>query len=199
VLVFTTSNEKCTNINKSSKLLIEAYDLPYTPEELAARNLSRQLTKWKECKFLPGALELLQYLDANNIPIALATSSTTIGFERKTAHLDHGFKFFGEHIVTGDDARIPNGRGKPFPDIWLTALKSLNSKLDSVDIQPHECLVFEDALPGIIAGKAAGAYVIWVPDERALKVMDGEEYEHIGDQGVILRSLEHFKPKDFGL
>lgn len=156
--------------------------------------------KWSKAQFLPGALELLQYLTENEVPIALATSSNKINFERKTAHLQHGFKLFGEHIVTGDDERIPKGRGKPFPDIWLTALKSLNAVSgEEEDIEPHECLVFEDALPGITAGKAAGAYVIWVPDERALKVMNGEEIEHIGDKGVILKSLTEFNPKDYGL
>lgn len=186
----------------ASRLLIEAYDLPYTPEELIAKNIAKQEQKWKKCAFLPGAQELLQYLKLNKVPIALATSSNRINFERKTGHLQKdGFELFGEHIVTGDDPRVPKGRGKPFPDIWLAALKSLNAQLPegATEIKPEECLVFEDALPGITAGKAAGAYVIWVPDQRALKVMDGEEHSHIGDQGVILSSLKEFDPKKYGL
>lgn len=172
--------------------------MPFTPEELFARNIGKQETKWSKCAFLPGALELLKYLDDNKIPFALATSSNTINFKRKTAHLQHGFQLFRHHVVTGDDPRVPKGRGKPHPDIWLAALKSLNEEQE-IEIEPEECLVFEDALPGIIAGKAAGAHVIWIPDERALKVLNGEEHEHISDRGVILKSLEEFDPKNYGL
>lgn len=166
------------------------------------RNLSKQESKWSKCQFLPGARELLQYLDTSKIPMALATSSNRYNYERKTGHLKQdGFDLFGEHIVTGDDERVPKGRGKPFPDIWLAALKSLNSQLteDQPEIKPDECLVFEDALPGLTAGKAAGAYVIWVPDERALKILDGDEHEHIADQGIILSSLKEFDPSKYGL
>jgi pseudouridine-5'-monophosphatase len=164
--------------------------------------LKKQESKWSKCKFLPGARELLQYLHANHIPIALATSSNRYNYERKTGHLrEVGFDMFGTHIVTGDDERVPKGRGKPFPDIWLAALKSLNSQLKSgePEIQPKECLVFEDAVPGLTAGKAAGAFVIWVPDQRALEILDGDEHKHIGDQGVILSSLKDFDPSKYGL
>jgi len=37
------------------------------------------------------------------------------------------FKVFPEGcIITGDDMRIPRGRGKPLPDIYLLALKTVN-------------------------------------------------------------------------
>ncbi|CAM9012272.1 unnamed protein product [Wickerhamomyces anomalus] len=159
---------------EASRLLIEAYDLPYTPEELIEKNIKKQVG------------QILK---------------TLINFERKTGHLKDIFKLFGEHIVTGDDERIPKGRGKPFPDIWLTALKSLNSQLKEgeTDIKADQCLVFEDALPGLIAGKSAGAFVIWVPDHRALKVMNGEEHDHIKDHGEILSSLTEFSKEKYGL
>lgn len=162
-------------------------------------NLERQESKWGSCAFLPGALELLQWLQENKIALALATSSNKYNYERKTAHLQHGFSIFGEHIVTGDDPRVPQGRGKPFPDIWIAALKSLNSKIEGEPILPEECLVFEDAVPGLAAGRAAGAFVVWVPDQRALKVLNGTEEELVGGQGVILKSLEEFKPEEYFL
>lgn len=183
-------------------MLIEAYDLPYTPEELVKANIARQESKWSHCKFLPGARELLKYLHEKKVPIALATSSNRYNYERKTGHLrEDGFDLFGEHIVTGDDERVPKGRGKPYPDIWLAALESLNSQLKEGEdeIKPEECLVFEDAVPGITAGKAAGAHIIWVPDDRALKVLDGEEHSHLtSEQGIILSSLTEFKPSEYG-
>lgn len=183
--------------------------LPYTPEQLFAETTRRQETLWHATEFMPGALELLQHLVANNVPIALATSSHRYNFTLKTKHLtDNGFALFGKHVVVGDDTRIPKGRGKPFPDIWLVALESLNAEkraeaqekgIPFEDIKPEECLVFEDGVPGVTAGRAAGATVIWVPDTRALEVLNGREIDIIGDQGEILESLHMLDKKKYGL
>lgn len=183
--------------------------MPYTPEELFKETSKRQKTLWHKTAFMPGAAELLAHLAEHNIPIALATSSHRLNFTLKTQHLnDGGFKLFGQHIVVGDDPRIPAGRGKPHPDIWLVALESLNAERcaaaveagrEYTDIKPEECLVFEDGVPGVTAGKAAGATVIWVPDARALKVLNGREVDIIGDRGEILESLAHLDKSKYGL
>ncbi len=159
-----------------------------------------QETKWPHVKFLPGALELLQYLDKSDVPFALATSSHRHNFNLKTGHLGHGFELFRHHIVVGDDPRVPKGRGKPKPDIWFAALKSINDERveeGKEELKPEECIVFEDGVPGVTAGRAAGSYVIWVPDKRALSVLNGTEKEIIGDQGEILGSLIDFEPTKY--
>jgi pseudouridine-5'-monophosphatase len=72
------------------------------------------------------------------------------------------------------------------------ALESLNAERRSKglnDITPEECLGFEDGVPGVQAGRAAGCTVIWVPHAEALKVLDGKEKDIIGDQGEIPASL----------
>jgi HAD superfamily hydrolase (TIGR01509 family) len=50
-------------------------------------------------------------------------------------------------VVTWSD--VPQGRGKPAPDIFLLAAKSLG-------VAPQSCLVYEDAGIGIIAALSAG-------------------------------------------
>ena len=49
--------------------------------------------------------------------------------------------------------------------MYLAALQSLNSTRDSdaEPIMPNECLVFEDSVAGVEAGRRAGMRVIWVP------------------------------------
>jgi len=84
------------------------------------------------------------------------------------------------HIVVGDDHRIPKGRGKPLPDIYLLALQAINESLDAEGdgerpITPEECLVFEDSVPGVEAGRRAGMRVVWVPHPGLLEVYRGQE------------------------
>jgi pseudouridine 5'-phosphatase len=185
----------------AAQKLIDWAQLPLTPDQLFALTSQKQAKLWPSTQFLPGALELLRYLKERDIPIALATSSHRRNYELKTNHLRDGFDLFGDHIVVGDDVRIPQGRGKPFPDIWLTALESLNIErrtLNLEEISPTECLVFEDGVPGVLAGKAAGCRVIWVPDPRALAVL-GDEAKELIDGHDMLTSLNEFDKNKYGL
>jgi pseudouridine-5'-monophosphatase len=112
--------------------------------------------------------------------IALATSSHKPNYDIKTRHLSHIFSaFHDERKVLGDDPRIPEGRGKPAPDIFLLALKTINDGIrrdgNEPEIKPEECLVFEDSVPGIEAGRRAGMRVVWVPHPGLLKEYHGRE------------------------
>lgn len=115
------------------------------------------------------------------VHIALATSSHSKNFELKSGHLTDLFKAFPQpHRVLGDDPRIGKGRGKPLPDIYLLALETINEDLRSkgeAEIKPEECLVFEDAVPGVEAGRRAGMQVVWVPHPGLLEAYKGREGE----------------------
>lgn len=82
----------------------------------------------------------------------------------KTAHLGEVFECFERKIVCADDAKY-NMKGKPAPDVFLTAAKELLGR--DVGMPEDQCtdgqkeerakgLVFEDAIPGLQAGKRAG-------------------------------------------
>ncbi|KOG98284.1 haloacid dehalogenase superfamily protein DI49_3337 [Saccharomyces eubayanus] len=176
--------------------VIEHYGLPITLKEYEERNISLQSLKWGTCEFLPGAFDLLKYLKSKGIPIALCTSSNKSKFLGKTSHLSHGFDLF-DAIVTGDDPRIPKGRGKPFPDVWQLGLKELNEKYHT-DIKPDECMVFEDGIPGVQSGKAFGAHVIWVPHPEAHAVL-GDTKTLLAGKGELLSSLEELEKAKYGL
>jgi pseudouridine-5'-monophosphatase len=81
----------------------------------------------------------------------------------KTGHLTEVFGCFEEKVVCGDD--FPGKmKGKPEPDIFLTAAREqLGRKVgEHVECSEEEReergkgLVFEDAIPGMQAGKRAG-------------------------------------------
>jgi len=114
------------------------------------------------------------------VHIALATSSHEANFRLKTSHLTDLFSVFdSQRRVLGDDKRIPPGRGKPLPDIYLLALQTINQTLppNEPPIKPEECLVFEDSVPGVEAGRRAGMRVIWCPHPMLKKEYAGREAE----------------------
>jgi len=116
------------------------------------------------------------------IKIALASSSHRLNYQLKTKHLSELFSVFpDENVVLGDDPRIKAGRGKPAPDIYLLALKTINDVIRREGkedvIKPEECMVFEDAVPGVEAGRRAGMQVIWCPHPGLLQEYQGREKE----------------------
>ncbi|KKK23830.1 hypothetical protein P175DRAFT_0503213 [Aspergillus ochraceoroseus IBT 24754] len=160
--------------------------LPISQDEYAAKVAALQAVYFPESQPLPGVKTLLSKLvstQATDQPvyIALATSSHKRNYHLKTDHLQDLFSVFPEpQRVLGDDPRIGKGRGKPLPDIYLLALETINATLrerGEKEIAPEECLVFEDAVPGVEAGRRAGMRVVWVPHLGLLEAYKGREAE----------------------
>ena len=70
----------------------------------------------------------------------------------------HNLRDYFSCIITGTDVL----RGKPNPDIYLAVAQEL-------DVSPARCLVFEDIVAGILAGKNAGMRVCAVEDEYSVQ------------------------------
>lgn len=183
----------------ANKIFHDWAGLPITQEEYVAENSALQQTKFPGAKPLPGVVELLanlgrtRYWEVSDkqsqgsqqgkpqrVHIALATSSHQRNFRLKTDHLSDFFSVFpAERRVLGDDQRLQPGRGKPLPDIFLLALKTVNDSLPKGEtpIKPEECLVFEDSVPGVEAGRRAGMRVVWAPHPMLKKEYTGRERE----------------------
>lgn len=112
---------------------------------------------------VPGALTYLDALGALGVPRVLATSAVPVNVEAVMARLGLAGRF--EAIVTAVDVR----HGKPDPEIYRTAA-------GRVGADPARCLVVEDALPGVVAGKAAGA--------ACLGLMTSESAERLQASGA---------------
>ena len=108
-------------------------------------------------KLAPGVERYLNYLKENNIPFTIATASeiNNVNFFIKEFQLD---KWFDIIKIVYDDGTF---RGKPEPDIYLKASEALN-------IQPDNCIVFEDALSGVQSAQRAGVkeIIAVVPEGR---------------------------------
>jgi pseudouridine-5'-monophosphatase len=149
--------------------------LPISREQFALELSEKMRTLFPNCQPLPGAEKLLSNLkrahcatSGDRIRLALASSTKLESYELKvsgprTKKLLNIFQ--PNNRILGDDPRVPKDRAKPAPDIYLIALKSLNSAADFKEkpIMPNECLVFEDSAVGVTAGIRAGMRVVWVP------------------------------------
>lgn len=98
---------------------------------------------------LPGALELLRDLQANNVPTALVSASPRVLVDSVLKSVpEHTFSF----SISADDVTNP----KPDPEAYLMAADRLR-----VDIQ--NCLILEDSQTGVKAATSSGAFTIAVP------------------------------------
>jgi HAD superfamily hydrolase (TIGR01509 family) len=100
---------------------------------------------------MPGAVELVTWLDGQGVPLALATSSRREMVERNREAWPELFRFAS--IMTIEQIERP----KPDPDIYLRTCAALK-------VQPGDCVVFEDSNPGMRAAIASGARAVMIPD-----------------------------------
>jgi beta-phosphoglucomutase len=100
-------------------------------------------------KPVDGLPLFLKIASDRGIPLALATSAPyeNIKFTLEATGLERYF-----NIIT-DSSMV--SQGKPDPQVYqVTAAK--------LGVQPSECIVFEDSVPGILSAKSAGMRVIGV-------------------------------------
>jgi len=166
----------------SARLLVEALQLPLTPDEYLAQRAEILERLFPETEPAVGALRLTRHFHRHRIPQAVATSSNRRYFELKTDKHKEWFNIF-DCIVVGDDPAVK--QGKPAPDIFLVAAERLGAP-------PSSCLVFEDAPAGAEAALAAGMSVVVVPDPN----MNHDAYP---DGARIIRTLDDFDPVPYGL
>ncbi len=99
----------------------------------------------------PGAEAIIRYAAQNNIPRAIASSSSQ-------AIIEHFVRLLGwEGWLPQRYSAECVPRGKPAPDIYLYAASQLG-------LPPARCLALEDSRAGTIAAIAAGTTCYTVPD-----------------------------------
>ncbi|MDO4284364.1 MAG: HAD family phosphatase [Eubacteriales bacterium] len=130
----------------------ERFHIPDSLEKICADWTQMAWDKYtREVPLKSGVRELLAWCRENGIPCAIATSN----FRELTEQvlLSHGIEDCFAAVVTGKEV----AKGKPMPDIYLEAARR-------VGVSAGQCLVFEDIISGIQAGKAAGMKVCAVRD-----------------------------------
>jgi sugar-phosphatase len=101
---------------------------------------------------MPGVYEVLTHCKQNNFKMALASSSAMELIEVVIDKLN--IRHFFDMVWSAQYEKY----GKPHPAIFLSVARELQ-------VEPKHCVVFEDAINGVIAAKAARMYCIAIPEE----------------------------------
>ncbi len=128
---------------------------------------------------LPGVQALLAGLHERGVRQAIGSSAPRANLDlilRLT-----GIESFLSAIVSAEDTT----RGKPDPQVFLTAAARLN-------VQPRRCLVFEDAVSGVEAAKAGGMKCI------AVRFVGHHSADKLAQAGAdrVVASLADVSPED---
>jgi beta-phosphoglucomutase len=78
-----------------------------------------------------------------------------------------------------DDSFV--SKGKPDPEIYLKSAAALG-------LEPRNCVVFEDSLSGVKAGKAAGCKVVGLTTTHTNDELSETDY-NIGDFNIEPKSI----------
>lgn len=145
----------------------ELFQIPDETEQIKADWNRMAWDKYKrEVPLKDGAGEFIELCVQKKIKLGIATSNSRELVENVIAA--HALQGHFGCIMTSHEIT----KGKPAPDIYLAAAKELH-------VKPERCLVFEDIVHGIQAGKAAGMKVCAVYDEAS--VSQDEEKRKLAD------------------
>ncbi len=131
-----------------------------------------------------GAIELLDYLNKNNIKCAITSSSSPFRIERnlKLAGLTGRF----QALCSGYQVK----NSKPYPDIYIYGAESLG-------LDPSECLALEDSPNGLESAARAGALPIMIPDLDGPKDRDLDlSYAVASSLDEVIKIIEALNKED---
>ncbi|MBS2098939.1 beta-phosphoglucomutase [Carboxylicivirga linearis] len=163
-------NERLKGVSRmtSLEILLEIGGVTLTDEEklrLADKkneNYRTFILKMKPDEILPGAKSFLKELKAKDIKIALGSASKNAMTILERLELTNLF----EAIIDGTKV----SEAKPNPEVFLKGAEALN-------VQPEECVVFEDAEAGVEAALAGNMRCVGIGSASVLgkahMVVDG--------------------------
>ncbi|GLT49445.1 hypothetical protein SLA2020_229980 [Shorea laevis] len=166
--------------SEAAAVIVEDYGLPCGNDEFLAEITPAFFSRIGNVKAFSGANRLLKHLSGHGVLMGLASNSTKASIEYKLSY-QKGWKECFSVIIGGDEVTI----GKPSPEIFLEAARRLN-------MEPSSCLVIEDSVTGVMAGKAARMEVVAVPS-----VPKQTHLFTAADE--VINSLLDFQPEKWGL
>lgn len=158
-------NERLKGVSRMASLdiLLEVGGITMSDEEkvkLAEKKNKRYLEyimKMTPDEVLPGVCEFLQALRKAGVLISLGSASKNAKIILHQTGIEHLF----DAIADGTNVT----KAKPDPEVFLKGAELLK-------VEPHDCIVFEDAVAGIEAAHRAGMQCVGVGDPKILSQAD---------------------------
>ena len=148
-------NERLKGVSRmrSLEIILEIGHVTKTQaeqEELAARKnewYTEMISKMKPDEVLPGAEDFLRLVKSAGIKTALGSASKNAGIILEKT----GLTPFFDAIIDGNHV----SKAKPDPEVFLKGA-------EAVQVNPADCVVFEDAIAGVEAALAGGMKVVGI-------------------------------------
>ena len=141
-------NKGSMTVNEEQKVLLAERKNDWYVEYIKSMN---------EAHILPGVLDFLSKCRNQNLKLSLGSASknarTILNLTQLTSKLD----------VIVDGTCI--SAAKPNPEVFLLAAKQL-------EVDPKQCVVFEDAVAGVQAAKRAGMFCVGIGKADVLQTAD---------------------------
>lgn len=141
------------SFTETAQYFIDRFEINEPIESVKEEWLSMAETFYeKHIPLKEGAFQLLKYANEKGIQLGVGTSNSRYLLEKVLNA--HGILDCFQALRTSCEVL----KGKPEPDVFLKVAEDLN-------IDPKDCVVFEDTHAGVIAAKRAGMKVVAVYDE----------------------------------
>lgn len=153
------------SFSETADFIKEQYQISDTIEEMKETWNRMAEEKYRtEVPLKPGAYEFLKLLKENGIKTGVATSNSKhlVEITLRARKIDA----FMDSVHTACEVE----HGKPEPDIYLLVAKDLG-------VAPKNCLVFEDIIEGIQAGRRAGMRTCAVADVATEGIWEEKKQE----------------------
>lgn len=148
---------KIMGYRAAAEYTVNQFSLSLSADEVIARWSEMANESYaSEIRLKEGAREYLLRLRQAGHKLAVATALTLSSVEY--ALKNNGVWDLFDSVTMLHEV----SRGKNFPDIYLLAAQRL-------ELQPNECVVYEDILPGILAAKSGGFSVCGIYDDSSQK------------------------------
>ena len=137
----------------------------YFPQPEVSQKVCQMLKEREEAMDYPvfeGVMNFLEELHQAHVPSAIVTSSGDAKMGRLAKREPRFYAMF-DAVIT--DSCVTHS--KPHPEPYLTGAKMLG-------VDAHDCIVFEDSLSGMAAGRAAGAVVVGLATTNPRETIQGK-------------------------
>jgi len=126
---------------------------PLARKELDERRYAHEISLIEAEELRPGIADYIAAAERLGLKRAIVSSSSRPWIDMHLSRLEHSIGW--DAILTADHDRA---RAKPNPTMYVEAL-------DVLGVEADEAVVFEDSPNGVAAARAAGIFVVAVPND----------------------------------